>query len=432
VVLRAWLAIAIVGCATAPPRAPDPALRALSARPDEADLAIGALVAEDFAAVERAFDPASDPPSVARIREVWAAKTSGLGPVTSWKRVDRTFQDGYDTRIVIVTLARGELECLVSIAPQTQHVASIFITRPAPPAPYVDRGSFHEVELSVGRAPFVLGATVLVPAGAGPFPAAVLIHGSGPNDRDETVGSNKIFRDIAEGLASHGIAVLRYDKRTYAYRDRLDNTITLEDEVMVDAVDAVRALAARPEVDPDRVFVIGHSLGGLLAPDIALRAQRVAGVALLAPPARPPWDIVRDQMSYLHAPRETRIAIERAIVELQLGLDPQTEILGMPASYWREWASHDGVAAARKLGRPVLVMHGDRDYQVTDDDFAIWRRALGTSATATFDGDNHLFIRGSGAPGPLEYKVPGHVDPRVIERLIDWIVDRRHRRGRRT
>ncbi len=263
----------------------------------------------------------------------------------------------------------------LSIAPETGRIASLFLARPAPPARYVVASRFREQPITVGAAPYLLDGTLTLPAGPGPFPAAVLVHGSGPNDRDSTVGSNKIFKDLAEGLASAGIAVLRYDKRTFQYGDQLPPTRSRSTRrVLDDAVAAARALAARPEIDAGRLFVIGHSLGGLLAPEVAARAGDVAGVVLLAPPGRSPWDIIRSQMRYLGAPRETRAALERAIIENDFG--GASGMLGMPHAYWQDLESHDGVAMAAALGKPVLGCHGDRDYQVTAEDLAIWRRGL--------------------------------------------------------
>lgn len=443
--VRAWL-VSLIGtaCATArveapsqlgtappttmaivaPPSPPVPARDAPAALPDPTEAAMAALVAGDFAAVAAAFDQHGSPPTAAQVAAVWRAKSAGLGAPRSWRITDRAFQDGFATRIALIELERGELQCLLSIAPETQRIASMFVTVPAPPARYVDRAKFRAVELTIGAAPFELPATLTLPDGGGRAPAVVLVHGSGPNDRDETVGANKIFRDLAEGLASSGIAALRYDKRTYVHGDRLTNAITLDDEVVTDAIAAVHALAARGEIDPARIFVIGHSLGGMLAPEIAVRAGSVAGVVLLAPPARPPWDIVREQMRYLDAPRETRAELERTITLISMGAGEGTQLMGMPYAYWRDWANRDGIAMAKQFGRRVLVLHGDRDYQVTDEDFALWRRGLAgvkTAQVVSLTGDNHLFITGRGTPTPLEYKVPAHVDARVIAQLVAWL-----------
>jgi hypothetical protein len=269
-----------------------------------------------------------------------------------------------------------------------------------------------------------LPATLTVPRGRGPFPAVVLVHGSGPNDRDETTGANKIFKDLAEGLASAGIATLRYEKRTFRH---VPDTLALDTEVVDDAVDAVHVLAAQPEIDRARVVVVGHSLGAMLAPEIAVRAApgvAVAGVVLLAPPGRPPWDIILGQMRYLGAPTATIKAIELAITVINVGGGSGEQLLGIPFAYWHDWASRDGVAMVKKLARPALVLHGDRDYQVLDADLAVWRTGLAGVAgveIATLPGDNHLFIRGSGPPGPLDYKVPSHVDDRAVARIVAFV-----------
>src|SRR6201999_1634611 len=127
-------------------------------------------------------------------------------------------------------------------------------------------------EVTVGDDQWKLGGTIVEPVGKGPFPAVVLVHGPGPDDRDETIYSNHIFRDLAEGLASQGIAVLRYDKRTKVYGEKMSELdFTIQDETVDDAVKAVALLRQQPEIDPARVFVLGHSLGGYASPRIAAR-----------------------------------------------------------------------------------------------------------------------------------------------------------------
>src|SRR5262249_23144105 len=133
----------------------------------------------------------------------------------------------------------------------------------------------------------------------GPFPAVVLVHGSGPNDRDETILGNKPFRDLAGGLASQGIAVLRYEKRTRAHAAKLAvKTPTLDEEVTDDAVAAGKLLRRTKDVDPKRVFVLGHSLGATMAPRIGERDPDIAGLIVLAGATRPLEDLILEQVSY--------------------------------------------------------------------------------------------------------------------------------------
>ncbi len=422
------IGVAFGGC-VAPQAATTRATRRESGPPpaiptsDPAYGAIDALIANDWPAVVDAFEVDSDRPTSSQVEAAWHDHSATLGEPHAWTLVDRTYQDGLEVRIVRIELDHGTIQCLLSVDLDSRKLRSLFITRPAPPATYVDRSRFHEVDVRVGSPPFELGATLTLPNGSGPFPAAVLVHGSGPNDRDASVGATKILRDIAHGLASSGIAVLRYDKRTYTYRDTLSNNISIEDEAIHDALAAVDVLAAHPDIEHAGIFVIGHSLGGLLAPEIAVRAGNVAGLALLAPPGRPPWEIVREQMRYLGASREVLTKTETAVIELSLGVE-QGSLIGMPYSYWRDWASRDGVAMVKRFARPTLVLHGTRDYQVTSADFATWRDGLANESyvdLATISGVNHLFIAGNGPPNPHEYKIDNHVDPRVITKLVELV-----------
>ena len=149
-----------------------------------------------------------------------------------------------------------------------------------------------------------------MPKGAGPFPAAILVQGSGPQDRDETFGPNAPFRDLAWGLASDGIAVLRYDKRTHAYGTQMaaDPNITVREETTDDAVRAVDLLRSTPLVDPARVFLVGHSLGAYLAPRIAAQAAgRLDGIAMLEAPSTALPQLIVMQEEYLDRCRQARI-----------------------------------------------------------------------------------------------------------------------------
>lgn len=387
-----------------------------------------ALRGRDYSGAVRLFDAkmkAALPE--AKLRKTWEEQIVRFGAFVDWKMQTGDPAQGFDIRLAALHFTRGELKAMVAIDPATGSVAGFFIrpaTAPAAtPAAYVDSTKFRAVETGVGPDSLRLGATLTLPVGTGPFPAAVLVHGSGPHDRDETVGANRVFRDLAEGLSSRGIAVLRYDKRTFRYPGQM-KAPSIDEEVVLDAMAAVATLRSRPEIDPNRIVVIGHSLGALLAPEIAVRSAPVAGVALLAPPGRPPWEIVLAQMRYLGAPASEIEDAERKAALLAKGTLGTDTFAGAPQAYWRDWASRDGVAMARKLGRPVLLLHGDRDFQVGDEDVAVWKKGLEGVPRAeivSLPGLNHLFLEGSGKPGLAEYETPGHVDARVIDALAAFI-----------
>lgn len=354
----------------------------------------------------------------------WQQTTASLG---AWEKTELTGtnqQNGLTVLTHAVRYAKGCVETSTAIDPKLEKAEGFFFKPLAPvaPAAYVKPDTFTESEVVVGKAPFELPGTLTVPKGKGPFPAVVLVHGSGPNDRDEHVGAVFPFKDLAEGLASRGVMVLRYDKRTWTHGKALvGKAITMDDEVITDAILAVQLLATRK--DAAKIFVVGHSLGALLAPEIGSRAKSVAGVVLLAPPARNPKDIILQQLRYVGAPADKIAEAEAGFAKLDAGEFDAT-VLGAPGAYWKEWEKKDGIATAKKLGKPVLVMRGTRDYQVIEEDFAAWQAGLkgvqNTTVLAIAKA-NHLFVEGEGKSMPVEYSVPGHVSGEVVGHIAAFV-----------
>lgn len=304
------------------------------------------------------------------------------------------------------------------------------------PPDYVNPAAFTEREAEVKVSIVALPATLSMPKGAGPFPGVVLVHGSGPHDRDETVGGTRVFQDLAQGLASRGIAVLRYEKRTKTYQKELKGTrdLTLRDEVLDDAVGALEVLRAAPGVDPAKVFVVGHSLGGRLAPRIALQDGKTAGVVLLAAPSRPMSEVVRDQVEALAGPgasaaqSATAPALRReseALTELYAERPTAARtIFGASPAYWLELKAEIPTATAARLKLPILVLSGGRDSQVSAKDFAGWQRALKNDPRATlktYPKLNHLFVEGEGPAVAAELEKPGHVAREVVEDVATFV-----------
>lgn len=350
-------------------------------------------------------------------------------------------------RVVITTCDFSNSPVDVTVAWDTEgHVVGLNM-RPAAvvtayhPPPYVSPATFRESAVTVDAGGWPLGATLAMPLGDGPFPAVVLVHGSGPSDRDETFGPNRPFRDLAWGLASRGIAVLRYDKRTFVHRARVatSTTLTVKEETIDDALAAVALLRTTPGVKADRIFVAGHSLGGMLAPRIGAADPKLGGLIVLAGAVRSLADSILSQTRYLAESDGTvtdgekaAIADAEAIVArvrtLTPGDPPLTGILASgPVSYLLDLRGYDPPAAATALSMPMLVLQGERDYQVTMDDFAAWRAALGRRTDvrfASYPALNHLFMPGTGRSTPAEYGVESHVDAAVIGDIAAWVTTR--------
>lgn len=350
-------------------------------------------------------------------------------------------------QIVLVTceFARDWLDAKVVFNPKGEIAGLFFLPARKPDAqvpPYAKTNQFSEVELTFGAPGWELPGTVTVPKGGGRFPAVILVHGSGPNDRDETIGPNKPFRDLAWGLASRGIAVLRYDKRTKVHAQKFLteakqlSPITVREETMDDAGYALAWLRQRSEVDAKRIFLLGHSLGGTLAPRIATDHPGFAGLILLAGGTRPLERVMIEQMEYIAKAdgnmleqerqqiAQTRKQADRVAALTARDANNTEPILGAPPAYWLDLRSYDAPVTAARLRLPMLILQGDRDYQVTAKDLAGWRSALASRKDVTFKTYPklyHLFIAGDGPSTPAEYQVPGFVDEEVIRDIAQWI-----------
>lgn len=298
---------------------------------------------------------------------------------------------------------------------------------------YVDESTFHEKEVVIGAKPWALKGIVSIPNNKAKKPAVVLVHGSGPHDADEAIGPNRPFRDLAWGLASQGVVVLRYEKRTHAHGGEMTpDQINVKAEVIDDAVAAAELLRGMTDVDPLRVYVLGHSLGGCLAPAIAKRDPALAGVISLSGSLRSMNDVIVDQLAYLaslpgEGQGERRKALADTKAELAKPVEGQTTLLGVPISYWRDLNAQLGEHAAEAIGTfkgAVLVLGGGRDYQVTRKDFEVWQRVLKGRKNATLvwvPNVNHLFMDGKGMATPKDYETAGHVDAKVVAGIAAWI-----------
>jgi dienelactone hydrolase len=315
------------------------------------------------------------------------------------------------------------------------------------PPPYEQPERFQEHEVQIGHGKWVLPGTLSIPLGEGPFAAVLLVHGSGPADRDETIPPNKPFRDLAWGLASQGIAVLRYEKRTKVYAASLESereTLTVKEEVIDDALEAVALLRERPEIDAQQIFVLGHSLGGFLAPRIGAADPQIRGLIILAGSARPFEDVILDQMTYvlsLSVPDPVALQQQLAVLNKQVELvkDPRrlpaakaSDLpFNVPAAYWLDLNAYQPAEVVQTLKQPMLFLLGGSDYQVTREDFQIWQNALGGRSDVQFTmypGLSHLFmpVEGGQKATPATYTVAGHVAEEVVNEIGSWI--KRHSR----
>jgi dienelactone hydrolase len=369
---------------------------------------------------------------------IWVQQVdASYGALTNIVKARLTNESG--NSVVYVTCNFSKLRVLdVKITFNTQQKVISLLVVPTQEAfaysspSYADIDSFTEENISIGSGQWELPGTLTVPKGTGPFPAVVLVHGSGPNDRDETYGPNKPFKDIAWGLASKGIVVLRYEKRTKQYPEESAaiQNFTVQNETITDALAAVTVLNASPVVNHSQIFVLGHSLGGMLAPRIALQDNRIAGLIILAGPTRHLEDLMLEQTRYLanlsESNQSEQIAeLEKLVQKVKnLDINQSENVLGAPRSYWADLAIYDPVITAQSLHIPLLILQGKRDYQVTMIDFARWNETFFGNASVTlktYPSLNHFFIAGTGVPTNAEYLIEGHVAEEVVSDIAFWI-----------
>lgn len=284
-----------------------------------------------------------------------------------------------------------------------------------------------DTEVQVG--PKRLGGTLTLPGEGVPRRkvVVVLISGSGPNKRDAEVGDVPIrpFRDIANGLAAYGIASLRYDKRTSVEGAFDSNTLTVQQEYLEDAAAAIRLLGERPETRADKVIVAGHSLGGMVLPNIVEANPGVAGGVIMSGTPRTFWEVTLDQQisSIEDSPggdKAARIAAAKAEHARAAALtDTNAEpILDFAAPYIVSYNKLRSGEVARRLTVPLLVLHGSQDGNVAaEPNFAAWKTVLaGKDATFhLYPEDNHFLLTKD------DLSLDQHVDGRVIHDMVAWL-----------
>lgn len=302
---------------------------------------------------------------------------------------------------------------------------------------YVDTALFVEETQYLKSGTHQLAAIITKPKGATNFPMVVLVHGTGPSDMDGTVGPNKPLKDIADGLAVKGIGSVRYVKRTVIYPNEFEKAFTVKEEVLDDAVAAVALAKTVKGADVKSIFVLGHSLGGMLAPRIATLAPDIKGIIMAAAPARQLTDIIKDQNKYIVGGMKDTTGtlvkvLENALIEAEksritkLGttMKPDSIIMGLPAAYWVDLNNYNQVETAKKLTKRMYIIQGGNDFQVPDTDYELWKSGLAGKTGVTFKhyGEiNHLLSPQMEKGDASQYQKMANVSEQLVKELAIWI-----------
>ena len=312
---------------------------------------------------------------------------------------------------------------------------------------YVDEASFFDHEITLRGALWSkIGGTLTLPKFKGRKAAVLMLPGSGPGDRDISIGANKPFKDLSYGLASSGIVTLRMDKPmpVMLLKMLVTKTVSMYDEYIPGGLAALKYLSTHLEVDPSQIFVLGASLGGGVSPRLcAASPYPVAGMISIAGNSKSLVEAILSQMEYCqeHFPRQKdEYGAERRTLEeiehllqsgraTKLGKSPVDKLpIPLPMSYLIDDVAHDPVAIANTLNLPMLFVQGKDDWQVTMDHFEKWKDGIKGNSTAArttfrlYDNVGHLMIKFKNKErGMLQYDEPGHVDEEIVKDIVQWI-----------
>lgn len=383
-----------------------------------------------------------------------AAKLSASTTASIWNQIEAQFGEFVEVDTLVTNTANGNfivdqvlefennyLKYRLSFNANNE-IAGIFFTpyRTAKAAAESTK-VYKETKCSFVNDEIEFPAILCTPKQQKSKAVVILVHGSGPNDMDETIGPNKIFKQIANKLAKYGIASLRYDKRSFlAQQGNIGKINTDINSIVVsDAVAAAKFMHSIDSLENLPRIIVGHSLGAFMAPKIGLESANVDAIVMLAANARPLEDLIIEQYKYLYAQdgiskeEKKEIKAMKKKVKNVKKLEKYVakgKVVELPltndTAFWLSLNNYKPLKTISNLQMPILIMQGGRDYQVSMDDFRIWhsnvRNSINKDQTFVYySGLNHLFIKGNTKSYPSEYNKKAEVSENMIRDLSDWI-----------
>lgn len=403
------------------------------------------LEAQQFDSCYAMFDTViANKISVDMLSQMWASIPRYMGEYKSYTSITKELKDSFEVVFVRCEFEKTKIDLQLVFENPPKKIVGMFFTPPKSKNAYVApeyalQHKYYETKIAVKTGTMSLPGALCVPNNVKNPPVVILIAGSGPNDKDESIGPNKPLKDLATGLASNGIASYRYDKRTLTYAKESSQQMDkfdLNKEVIEDALSAVEMLEKNPDFKNSKIFIVGHSLGAMSAPLIASKSKAINGIVLLAGNARPLEDLLLEQYNYVFG-IDSIDALEKKEIDtltkqIKILKDPkllktatkEQLPLNLPSFYWQSFTKYNQVQVAKKLKQPILVIQGERDYQVTMTDFNLWKQNLGANPKNKFisyPSLNHMLMKGEGKSIPAEYEKQGNVDEQIIKDIADWI-----------
>lgn len=318
----------------------------------------------------------------------------------------------------------------------------------APTTPAIDYSVENAVntEVTFGEEPFLINGTLSIPENAvGKVPAVIIVGGSGPTDRDGTIGRYKAYKEYAQALVKNGIAVLRFDKRTLTHSQQmfmfhdLLRDFTLNDEYVYDTIAGLEFLASHAQIDASQIYLMGHSHGANVAPMIAAQYKdSLAGIIMLAPNYSPIHKLMLTQIEFI-ANRDGVIDANEALHIAQakelrdyidspdfgINFDPN-KALGIYPKYWNEIKNYDPIETIlTQLDRTkFLILHGSKDFQVPQNEADVFDSRLSSMKNVRLvfiHNANHIFHIVDGQMGPENYMEENELSTELIDYIVKFI-----------
>ncbi len=376
------------------------------------------------------------------LKNAWLESVTNIGEHKNRISTEYAYDKGYNVVIVQEAYETSALNIRVVYGAKNK-VVGLFFTYAALPKVDIQSELFTENPVIVaGRPDLPLDGVLTLPVGVDKPAVVILVQGSGQSDKDETIFVNRPFADIAHGLAEKGIATLRYDKRYFRYPDKATAAIRVEDEILEDVFAAIDVMKNDDRVDSQRIYVLGHSLGGCMTPAIAAINPDLAGIISMAGSLRPLFEISYDQNQELirNIDRNTLTKEQNQLLDEQIAqiekdiailrgdmenIPDDTILLGLPAVYYKSVKNNSGIVFIDMVKCPILVLQGSADFQVYPDvDYVLWEEKLAGRNNVTFrlyDNLNHLMMTTNGIRDISDYQTPNKVDQRVIDDIAAFV-----------
>ena len=371
-----------------------------------------------------------------QFKATWKSINLSLGKLTEYEKSCDTITDS--GLISYFDLNFEKKSVVFGVRVQQDKVLSFFAVQSAPCASkysiaeYIDKNSFTEKNILINDSLNVLLTSPMKIDDSNII--CIMLTGSGQQDSDGTIGANKPIKDLAVGLASKGIHTLRFSKKLVGVTEKY----TIEDEYGKIVDNILKFISGKSEYQKFKIFIIGHSLGGMVAPTIGSQQKRVEGVIAVSANFRPMEDLLLQQTEYvLSLDKNSTMDQKQAFLsdidsrikylKKDLNTSSPSNLLpfNVPASYWISLKKYDlNKRKIRKnITKPMLVLWGENDYQVPATELKLYKRYFSGAPNKfiSYSNLNHILTKSDGTMSPAEYHIQQNIPEYVVSDIAAWI-----------